>query len=54
MRHAEIPKQRNKTPVKVLDAATISTLVNAGTSKRWRAALALAGFAVCGWARLAA
>jgi integrase len=42
---AELPKQRNKTRVAVLEPVTIAKLVKAGTSKRWKAALALAGYA---------
>src|SRR5262249_14374081 len=42
---SERPKQRNKRPVAVLDAAAMTRLVNAGTSERWRAALGLAGYA---------
>jgi integrase len=41
---AELPKQRNKTKVAVLEPAAIARLVRAGTSQRWRAALALAGY----------
>jgi integrase len=42
---SERPKQRNAKRVAVLDAETIARLVAAGTSKRWRAALGLAGYA---------
>jgi integrase len=42
---SERPRQRNKRRVAVLDAETIARLVAAGTSERWRAALALAGYA---------
>ena len=42
---AERPKQRNAKRVAVLDADTLSRLVAAGTSKRWRAALGLAAYA---------
>jgi integrase len=42
---AEIPKQRNARNVEVLDAETVARLVEAASSERWRAALALAGFA---------
>jgi len=41
----EIPKQRNARPIEVLDAEAAARLVHAGTSERWRAAFALAGFA---------
>lgn len=39
----ERPKQRNAKRVAVLDADAIATLVAAGSSERWRAALGLAG-----------
>ena len=42
---SERPKQRNAKRVAVLDAETISRLVAAGTSKRWRAAIGLASYA---------
>ena len=42
---AERPKQRNAKRVAVLDAETMQKLVGAGKSTRWRAALALAGYA---------
>jgi integrase len=42
---SERPKQRNAKRVAVLDAETMERLVAAGTSERWRAALALAGYA---------
>jgi integrase len=42
---SEIPRQTNARSVEVLDAETVAQLVGAGTSERWRAALALAGFA---------
>jgi len=42
---SEVPKQRNARPVEVLDADALSDLVTAASSERWRAALALAGFA---------
>lgn len=42
---AERPRQRNKTAVAVLDAKTLDKLVKAGGTLRWRAALALAGYA---------
>jgi integrase len=42
---SERPKQRNAKPVTVLDAETMERLIAAGTSERWRAALALAGYA---------
>jgi Phage integrase family len=42
---SERPKQRNKKRVARLDAATISKLVAAGSTERWRAALGLAGYA---------
>jgi integrase len=41
----EMPKQVNAKRVAVLDAQTMQRLVAAGTSERWRAALALAGYA---------
>jgi integrase len=42
---SERPKQRNARPIAVLDAATIAKLVAAGSTERWRAALALGGYA---------
>jgi integrase len=42
---SERPKQRNAKRVAVLDAETLERLVDAGTTQRWRAALALAGYA---------
>ena len=42
---SEKPKQRNAREVERLDAATLEKLIAAGGSERWRAALALAGFA---------
>jgi integrase len=42
---SEIPKQRNKRPIEVLDAEAVAKLVGAASTERWRAALALAGFA---------
>lgn len=42
---SEIPKQRNARRIAVLDAATMERLVDACGSERWRAALALAGYA---------
>jgi integrase len=42
---SERPKQRNAKTVAVLEDATIATLVAAGTTIRWRAALGLAGYA---------
>lgn len=42
---SERPKQRNAKQVAVLDAGTMKTLVEAGTTERWRAALGLAGYA---------
>jgi integrase len=42
---AELPRQRNARSVEVLDAETVARLVAAAGSQRWRAALALAGFA---------
>src|SRR4051812_23835272 len=42
---SERPKQRNARRVAVLDDVAMATLVEAGTSERWRAALALAGYA---------
>ena len=41
---AELPKQKNAKTIAVLDATAIEQLVAAGTSPRWRAALALAGY----------
>ena len=42
---SERPKQRNAKRIAVLDSATLTKLVDAGTTERWRTALALAGFA---------
>jgi integrase len=42
---SEIPKQKNQKKIAVLDADTMESLVMAGTSERWRAALGLAGYA---------
>lgn len=42
---AEIPTQRNARKIAVLDADTMARLVASGSSERWRAALALAGYA---------
>ena len=42
---SERPKQKNAKRIAVLDAETMQRLVAAGTSERWRAALALAGYA---------
>jgi integrase len=42
---SEIPKQRNKKRIARLDTATLETLVNAGETERWRAALGLHGYA---------
>lgn len=42
---SERPKQRNAKKVAVLDAETMKRLVEAGTTERWRAALALAAYA---------
>ncbi len=42
---SERPKQRNAKRIAVLDAETISKLVAAGSSERWRATIALAAFA---------
>jgi integrase len=42
---SERPKQRNAKRVAVLEPATIATLVAAGSTLRWRVALALAGYA---------
>jgi integrase len=42
---SEIPKQRNQKKIAVLDAEAMESLVVAGTSERWRAALALGGYA---------
>ena len=41
---SERPKQRNAREIAVLDARTMASLVKAGSSERWRAALALAGY----------
>jgi integrase len=42
---SERPKQRNAKRIAVLDADRMQTLVAAGGSERWNAALALAGYA---------
>ena len=42
---SERPKQRNAKRVRVLEPAAIDTLVRAGTTKRWRVAIGLAGYA---------
>lgn len=42
---SERPKQKNARRIAVLDGETMQRLVAAGTSERWRAALALAGYA---------
>lgn len=42
---SERPKQRNAKRVARLEPATLATLVDAGSTERWRAALALAGYA---------
>jgi hypothetical protein len=42
---SERPKQRNKKKIAVLDSTTMNTLIDTATSERWRAALALAGYA---------
>jgi integrase len=42
---SERPKQRNAKKIAVLDADRMQTLVAAGGSERWNAALALAGYA---------
>ncbi len=42
---SETPKQRNAKRIAVLEAETMERLVGAGASERWRAALALAGYA---------
>jgi excisionase family DNA binding protein len=42
---AERPKQRNAKRVAVLDASALARFVKAGTTERWRAALALAAYA---------
>jgi integrase len=42
---SERPKQRNARQVAVLDAATLDSLIAAGSSARWRVALALAAHA---------
>jgi integrase len=42
---SERPKQRNKKQIAVLDAKVMDELISAGTSERWQAALALAGYA---------
>lgn len=42
---SERPKQRNAKRIAVLDAETISKLLAAGSSERWRAAIGLAAYA---------
>lgn len=42
---SERPKQRNAKRIAVLDSGAIGELVKAGGSERWRAAIALAGYA---------
>jgi len=42
---SERPRQRNAKRVRVLDAEAMASLVAAGTTERWRAALGLAGYA---------
>ena len=42
---SEVPRQLNARNIEVLDAETVARLIGAATSERWRAALALAGFA---------
>jgi integrase len=42
---SERPKQRNATKIAVLNADALQTIVQAGTSERWRAAIGLAGYA---------
>jgi integrase len=42
---SERPKQRNSKPVARLEPTTLAKLVQAGATLRWRAALALAGWA---------
>jgi integrase len=42
---SERPKQRNKKRVHVLEADGIEKLVEAGSTERWQAAIALAGYA---------
>jgi integrase len=42
---SERPKQRNKKAIAVLDGKSMATLVTAGGSQRWRAAIGLAGYA---------
>jgi integrase len=42
---SERPKQRNKKRIAVLDAETMAKLVASGSSERWKAAIALAGYA---------
>ena len=42
---SERPKQRNKRRIAVLEPSAIAELVAAGSTKRWRAALGLAGYA---------
>lgn len=42
---SERPKQGNARKVAIVDADTMGRLVAAGTSERWRAAIAVAGYA---------
>lgn len=42
---AEIPKQRNAKKIAVLDRDAMALLVASGSAERWRATLALAGYA---------
>jgi integrase len=42
---SERPKQRNAKRIAVLDAETMAKLVASGSSERWKAAIALAGYA---------
>ena len=42
---SERPKQRNGKKIAVLDAETMAKLVASGSSERWQAAIALAGYA---------
>ena len=41
---SEIPKQKKNGPVAVLDDAGVAALLAAGSTDRWRVALALAGY----------
>jgi integrase len=41
---SEIPKQQNARRIAVLDSQTLDRLIAAGSSERWRAALALGGY----------